>query len=362
MEISKMIYRRNGKKVYIKQPEFEELEFVAKLWSDEDTMRSIGGVYDFPQNKREIFYKNMVSPTDGKNFYCLVYENLEGRVVGEVSFHGYDSITKCARFNIKINYKDRNKGYGEESLKLLLEYYFHDFGGKVVIDNIKTLEGIKLLKKVGFEILAKYKDEIRVRLSKEDYANTTLGINKKVLILMYDGMNMLDYSIAHDVLKIANDISKENIFEIKGISFQNKIKTYSGFNITTEKLVLNGDILIIPGGQNFDKELKDKEKIQFLNNNFKNCDFICSEGNGIKFLELCDMLDGIFIPKTENLNIDLKDIPERRIIDKGFIDNGKIMLSSNTIGEIQMVLRLIEKVAGKSLAKKVGNNIGFVYE
>lgn len=360
MENSEILYRRNGKKVYIKQPEFEELELVAKLWADEDTMKSIGGVFDFPKNKRGMFYKKMVYPSDGKNFYCLVYENLEGRAVGEVSFHGYDSSTKSVRFNIKINYKDRNKGYGQEALRLLLDYYFLDFGGKVVIDNVNTIEGMKLFKKVGFEILSQNKDEISVRLAKDEYSSTAFGINKKVSILMYDGINMLDYSIAHDILKIANDISDEKIFEINGISFQNKIKTNNGFTITTEKVINNGDIIIVPGGQNFDEELKVKEKIEYLNDNFKNCDFICAHGSGIEFLVLCEMLDGIFIPGSKDIYIGTQDIPDRRFIDKSFIDNGRIMLSSNTMGEIEMILRLIQKVGGKSLAKKVSNIIGFV--
>ena len=37
----------NGKDVYIKQPEFEELEFVSKLWGDEETMKDIGGTFNF---------------------------------------------------------------------------------------------------------------------------------------------------------------------------------------------------------------------------------------------------------------------------------------------------------------------------
>ena len=34
-------YRRNGKNVYIKQPEYKDLSFVSKLWSDEGRWRRI---------------------------------------------------------------------------------------------------------------------------------------------------------------------------------------------------------------------------------------------------------------------------------------------------------------------------------
>ena len=36
MKNSEMIYRRNGKKIYIKQPEISEFSFVSKLWGDYD--------------------------------------------------------------------------------------------------------------------------------------------------------------------------------------------------------------------------------------------------------------------------------------------------------------------------------------
>ena len=84
------LYMREGKRIYIKQPILEELEFVASLWSDEETMKDIGGIFSFPRSKWEGFYKKMVYPSDGKNFYCLVYLN-DGSPIGEVSFHGYDS-------------------------------------------------------------------------------------------------------------------------------------------------------------------------------------------------------------------------------------------------------------------------------
>ena len=146
------LYMREGKRIYIKQPILEELEFVASLWSDEETMKDIGGVFSFPRSKWEGFYKKMVYPSDGKNFYCLVYLN-DGSPIGEVSFHGYDSATKVARFNIKILSKYRNQGFGEEAVKLLLEYFFIEFGGEIIMDSISTEAGVRLAEKMKFSII-----------------------------------------------------------------------------------------------------------------------------------------------------------------------------------------------------------------
>ncbi|PEZ02189.1 hypothetical protein CN326_20610 [Bacillus sp. AFS018417] len=54
--------------------------------------------------------------------------------IGEISFDRYDINTKTTEFNIKIEYKHRGNGYTKEAMCLLLEYYFEDFNGEIMID------------------------------------------------------------------------------------------------------------------------------------------------------------------------------------------------------------------------------------
>lgn len=361
MKNSEMIYRRNGKKIYIKQPEISEFSFVSKLWGDYDTMKDIGGVYEISESKWEMFYNKMVYPGDGKNFYCLVYNAITSEPVGEVSFHGYDCVTKSARFNIKILYSERRKGYGEEALRLLLEYYFLDFGGNMIIDNVTTEAGLNLINKFGFEITGQYKDEIGVRLDKDNFQSQNKLIKRTVGMLLYDNMNMLDYALADEIVRLANDLNTRKVFEIKTISFNDKVNFNNKLSLNVKKEWDSCDVLIIPGGRGYIEAVNNKEYINFLKETLKRCDFVCAQGEGLKFLINCNVLDGIFVPKHMVSIEDKNIIPERRLIDKSFIDNGKIMLSSNIIGEIESILRLIDKVCGKELAKKVGIKLGVTY-
>ncbi|MCB2310458.1 hypothetical protein LGL55_04900 [Clostridium tagluense] len=41
-------FKIDGKVVYIRQPNFAELDFIAELWSDEESMNDVGGVVTFP--------------------------------------------------------------------------------------------------------------------------------------------------------------------------------------------------------------------------------------------------------------------------------------------------------------------------
>jgi len=161
-------YRIDGNLIYIKQPDFDELDYVSELWSDEKTMKDVGGVIFFPKEKREAWYRKMVDPSDGKNFYCLIY-TLDDVPVGEVSFHRFDSEKRKADLNIKIQSKYRNKGYAKEAMQLLLTYYFHGFGGEVIYDNVINENGQKALQSFGFDISSKSDIEILFKMTKERF-------------------------------------------------------------------------------------------------------------------------------------------------------------------------------------------------
>ena len=47
--------------------------------------------------------------------------------------------------------------------------------------------------------------------------------------------------------------------------------------------------------------------------------------------------------------------------DKSFVDNGKIMISSNLIGHIELCLCIIKKVAGDDISKEVAKEIGYYF-
>ncbi|MBE6050440.1 MAG: GNAT family N-acetyltransferase [Clostridium sp.] len=345
-------YRRNGKYVYIKQPEYDDLAFVSKLWSDEETMKDIGGVFDFPESKWEMFYKKMVYPTDGKNFYCLVY-TINNEAIGEVSFHGYDLVTKIARFNVKIHYKYRNKGYGEEALKLLLEYFFLDFGGGMIIDSVPTESAIKIAKNLGFKEIGQYKDGMKMKITSEDFFNKEDSITKNIGILMYDGMRMLDYATAFDTLKIVNILEEKEIFNVRSIALKNKIKLKNGLVVDTEVSNLNifkPDILIIPDGDIG----KNKEIQDIIINDFNHYDYICTKGEGINFLSHCGVLEGIRVPRLPYGVYDKDVVDERNIID-----SGKIILSANVLGSFEMILSLVQKVAGREVSKRLEKHLGY---
>ena len=105
---------------------------------------------------------------DGCNVYCLVY-NENQRPVGEISFHCYDENEKSASFNIKIQARYRGKGYAKATMDLMLGYYFNEFGGEVMIDEVINERGIRVLMSYGFEKVDKTEVGLLLRLTKDKF-------------------------------------------------------------------------------------------------------------------------------------------------------------------------------------------------
>jgi 8-oxo-dGTP pyrophosphatase MutT (NUDIX family)/RimJ/RimL family protein N-acetyltransferase len=161
-------FRKDGNLVYIKKPDFDELDYVEELWADEETMIDVGGCIVFPMERRNEWYKRMVNPTDDRNFYCLIYTK-SGMPVGEVSFHRFDEVERKADFNIKIQNKFRGKGYGKEAMHLLLSYYFYDYSGQVIYDHVANEKGQKALRNFGFDIVSRSDNEILFSLTRDRF-------------------------------------------------------------------------------------------------------------------------------------------------------------------------------------------------
>lgn len=335
-------YKKEGKLIYIKKPEVQDLEYTKNLWSDYDTMKDSGGTFEFDARKWEIFYKKMVYPTDGKNFYCLIYD-YDNVPVGEASFHGFDSATKIARLNIKIEDKYRNRGYGSEACKLILEYYFYEFGGEIMIDKVISNNAKKGLERLGFEVASRNKNEITYRMSKENFTWRKNLIKRSVAVIVLNGCNLINISMPCEIFNMVNKVYGHDIFDIFIVGEgEKRIKTTSNIFIDVERS-MNGDeiydIVILP-------------LISDINLNL----------DGLKTFikEKCNNTEMIFMVENENLSLFQEEIlKEIKILDTvidnsykyndGIIDGGKVVVIDNMKNIIKGYLYIINKLCGKRI-------------
>lgn len=335
--INKELYKREGNNIYIKNPSIEELSFVENLWGNIKNMNNIGGTYYFPKEKWTMFYKKMIYPTDGKNFYCLIY-NYYNEPVGEVSFHGYNSATKVARINVKIDYKYRRLGYAKEALVLLLEYYFWDFGGETIIDSANNEPSNNLLEGLGFEVINKFKDQITYKLEKNKFSLYKKEKNKVINILAYDDMDIMDYCLIFKIFSDANKYLKEEYFRIKTLSFKEEIIIENKIKIKIDKNLdfsnYETGVIVIPNSNKNDLNLEEKRFSEYIKKSYRNLD------NIIVFDKGRDIIKNIL---SENIDFNKNE----------YEINGKVITAFSYKEKIKGCINIIRKNLGEEVSQNL---------
>ena len=168
MMSSNKVFR--GKKVFLKQPQRDELDYIRQLWSDPKTMKEVGGPIEFSKQALIDWYINNIDPGSPSNCYFLIY--IENEIpIGEVSFRGWDHSRREANLNIKIQASYRGKGYASDALRTFLKYCFRDINAEKLIDDLdpENLGAKHFLEKFGFEEQGKTQDPRRMVLTRNKY-------------------------------------------------------------------------------------------------------------------------------------------------------------------------------------------------
>lgn len=362
MNINDIFYRRDGKRVYIKRPSLQELEYTEKLWGDLETMADVGRVIDFPESKWESFYKKMISPTDGRNFYCLVY-NLEDEAVGEVGFHGYDSATKTARLNIRIENKFRRNGYGIEALRIILDYFFNEFGGNYIVETVKDEPYKTILEKEGFKFINKNKQESIYRISKDEFLSTARMRNRRVGFVISPGVDALSVLYGIKLFNRVNEITEEQFFDVITLGWEGKNQDYSGYiNFRLDEIITDDyderlDMVIFPSN-NGEESFKSEEILGFVNKYIDNCELMVAQDDSIMALAISGVLKGLKACVPEGGKGELKSLFNTSIIsNKNIIDNGRIVLVNGYENLKPGYLYIIKKMCGEKIYKDIVNSL-----
>jgi RimJ/RimL family protein N-acetyltransferase len=156
--------------ITIRPPAWSEMAYVRWLWSDRLTMQPVGGPVIIGEDAARRWYARTVDPGSPTECFCLVF-NRNNRPVGEVSFHRLDPATMTADFNIKIAHLERGHGYAKRALRLLLDFFFYPFGGRLMLDDLapNNLPGRQLLLDFGFHHDPSVPDVFRMLITRDEW-------------------------------------------------------------------------------------------------------------------------------------------------------------------------------------------------
>lgn len=150
----------------------EDMDFIQKLWADEESMLAAGGVYIIKDQDKETMFTILNKGEDINNHY-IVFNDTEA--VGDMTIRKFDE-KKTAQLDMKILHAMRNKGYGKAALKLVLDHFFNTLGGEEIFFELWLVNyfAIHKLKEYGFEATLVMEDATIMTLSKEKYGAVNL--------------------------------------------------------------------------------------------------------------------------------------------------------------------------------------------
>ncbi len=176
-----MYYNKiDGKNIYLSPMNLEDMDKYITWLSDPNVARGIGAlskVYN-PENEKEFILDTL---KNGKYNYAIIRKD-DNTLIGNCGLMDRDNIHKKATLGIFIgDEENRNKGYGTETIKLLIDYGFNilnlnNIDLKVFSFNERAIACYKKcgLKEYGrrhesYYMNNKYYDEIFMEILRRDY-------------------------------------------------------------------------------------------------------------------------------------------------------------------------------------------------
>lgn len=189
-------------------------------------------------------------------------------------------------------------------------------------------------------------------------ANPAIAETRKVAVLLFDGVEIIDYTGPYEILGGAG-------YEVFTVAAkQRPIETYLGMKTVPTYTFDNApqaDIVVVPGGD-VSGARTDIATLQWLKKQTLHAQHTMSVCNGAFILANAGLLDGLTATTTYGLIPQLRSqFPKVKVVsDQRFVDNGKIITTAGLSAGIDGALHLVEVMDGEAAAEL--NALGIEYD
>lgn len=164
----------NGQNPHIelRMPTENDIPLIRWLWSDMETMKSLGGSVHLTDEQSQHWFAKVIKPGNPSDCYRLIF-NEKDEPVGEISFHRLNPVSMTAELNVKIASRRQGNGYAKKAMLLFLDFFFDQVGGRIMVDDVAldNHRGQLALLGFGFEHDPQVDDVFRLFLTRERYNN-----------------------------------------------------------------------------------------------------------------------------------------------------------------------------------------------
>jgi copper(I)-binding protein/putative intracellular protease/amidase len=216
----------------------------------------------------------------------------------------------------------------------------------------------KVYDKAGFCPVCGMKLVLRSNLTAVPAPATSPTAPKKAAILLFDGVQIIDYTGPYEVFGQAG----MQVFTVATSTAQ--ITTNMGMKVTPHYALDDAppaDVLLIPGG-GVVRTQQDARVLDWIRERSKQTEYVVSVCNGAYILAKTGLLDGLTATTTAPLIDGLPTVaPKVRVVrDQRYVDNGKFITTAGLSSGIDGALHVVSKLFGKGQAQLVA--LGMEYD
>lgn len=152
MDNKQPVYNMVGNQVAL-GPLRSELYSAYYRWENDFLLTRTRGIAPKPRAMEQVSANYADAATDKDEVWFTIYELATGRPIGVTWWHGINLRDRTAEYAIVIGEADcRSKGYGTETIRLMLDYAFTALGlhNVMLIASAFNLGGLRAYEKAGF--------------------------------------------------------------------------------------------------------------------------------------------------------------------------------------------------------------------
>jgi putative intracellular protease/amidase len=182
-------------------------------------------------------------------------------------------------------------------------------------------------------------------------AEAKAGETRKVAILIFDGVEIIDFTGPYEVFGAAN-------FDVYTVArTKDPVTTAMGMTVTPKYSFDDAplpDVLVVPGG-GVQAARRDTSTLNWITWETARIQHTMSVCNGAFILAQAGLLDGLAATTTNGNIPRLRDqFPKIRVVDnQRYVDNGKIITTAGLSAGIDGALHVVELLTGKGFAEHV---------
>ena len=190
---------------------------------------------------------------------------------------------------------------------------------------------------------------------------------KKVAILIFDKVEVLDFAGPFEVFSVSYDEERNKLYDVCLIAENSEVvKARSNFQVIPNKTIDTDekfDMVVIPGGFGT-RTLMHQETIKnWIKAQFEQVELMLSVCTGSLVLATSGLLENVAATTHHGAFDELAAVAPNTKIIKGtkYVDNGKVITSGGISAGIEMALHVVAKQHGIEQARRTASYMEYTW-